>query len=79
MNKVLCSNNTYCFKADNENIEISKTNDNEFSFGTVDYCGTLGVCLELANTNNEYYDVTFEDMVWKYRRWINQYFFSNEE
>jgi len=78
MESVMYRNNSYRINAGEENLTISRSKDNEYSFCLINDTGIIDINMEIANSNNKSYDLTFEDAVWKYRKHINNYFCKEE-
>lgn len=90
--KIRKKSDTYIFMRDcmnNNNEYMLKINDELALFikktqsGTIavlkkygDLCDPFNPLVEVANTTNRIYEETVQDYIWKYRKYINEKWFS---
>jgi len=70
MNKCMQNKNVYCVQTEDKTLYFEKDDNGDFS---VSEKQDGWVSLEVARTNNgSCYKDTVEDLIWKYRKYINE-------
>ena len=81
IDKCMCKNNGYYVIDKDMQFIMSKDNDGNVSVSikSGNIYDIFNPCIEVARTNNNCYEYTVQDWIWKFRKAINHKWFTEQE